>query len=238
VRTYTTCATCGNELEMEAEDNRSSTHATCPPATDRASVLTRRYLDALHHNELGAADRAAAELDALDDALPNLVGAALAYAGWGWPVLPLRPGRKTPATRHGLHDASTDPDQVRAWWTRWPEANIGLTTGVRFDVLDVDPAGLRWLGELRHVGGAELAVHGEVSTPRGGMHLYLPASGHGNLVGLACGVDYRGVGGYVVAPPSVLHPAALEPPVPPWPLRYTWWVRPSPTLTGTAGGTP
>ena len=33
--------------------------------------------------------------------------AALAYASWGWPVLPIVPNGKLPATAHGVHDATT-----------------------------------------------------------------------------------------------------------------------------------
>ena len=61
---------------------------------------------------------------------------ALAFAGRGWPVLPCQPGQKTPATRHGVRDASTDPgryrpDPVTTWWKlsadgrREPLARLG-----------------------------------------------------------------------------------------------------------------
>jgi len=43
---------------------------------------------------------------------------------------------------HGVKDATTNRARILAWWTRHPQANIGLATGHRFDVLDVDgPAG-------------------------------------------------------------------------------------------------
>ena len=71
---------------------------------------------------------------------------ALAYAARGWPVFPLRPGDKVPlipkaAGGNGVHDATTDPAQIRLWWGRWPAANIGLAAGVTFWVLDVDYEG-------------------------------------------------------------------------------------------------
>ena len=74
---------------------------------------------------------------------PNLL-AALAYAErFGWPVLPCKPRDKTPLTPNGLRDATTDPEQIRTWWARFPKANIGIPTGVvtGFDVLDVDGGG-------------------------------------------------------------------------------------------------
>ena len=43
---------------------------------------------------------------------------------------------------HGVKDATCNRARILAWWTRHPQANIGLATGHRFDVLDVDgPAG-------------------------------------------------------------------------------------------------
>lgn len=55
-----------------------------------------------------------------------LARAARAYASRGWAVLPLKPRAKVPLVAHGVHDASSDVDQVLAWWTKWPDANIGL----------------------------------------------------------------------------------------------------------------
>lgn len=131
-----------------------------------------------------------------------LLSAALYYAKAGLPVFPLRDGGKTPATAHGFKDASTDPDQVRAWWTASPQANIGLPTGHRFTVIDVDvPAGYYSLAYMRD---ADLIppILGRVITPSGGTHLHIAATGEGNSAGKAPGIDIRGLGGYVVAPPS------------------------------------
>jgi hypothetical protein len=104
---------------------------------------------------------------------------------------------------HGLKEATTNRARVLAWWTQQPQANIGLATGYRFDVLDVDgPAGERAIGQLAAAHG--LASSGPlVRTGGGGWHFYLAPTGLGNNrpVGLAH-VDWRGWGGYVVAPPS------------------------------------
>jgi Bifunctional DNA primase/polymerase, N-terminal len=67
---------------------------------------------------------------------------------------------------HGVKDATTNRARIMAWWTRHPQANIGLATGHRFDVLDVDgPAsaqairtlaathGLQSFGPLVRTGG-------------------------------------------------------------------------------------
>lgn len=136
--------------------------------------------------------------------------AAAAYARRGWPVHPLRPGSKVPATPHGLKDATTDEARVERYWAEHPTANIGLVTGVAFDVLDIDDDQAHdVLDGLWEAAGAPAGflsgpgAHGPVvRTPRGGLHLYVAPTGLGNRAGLVLGADWRGQGGYVVAPPS------------------------------------
>ena len=104
---------------------------------------------------------------------------------------------------HGIKDATTNRARVLAWWTRYPQANIGLATGYRFDVLDVDgPTGEQAIRELAATHGVQSS--GPLAhTGGGGWHFYLAPTGLGNVqpAGLAH-VDWRGRGGYVVAPPS------------------------------------
>jgi hypothetical protein len=104
---------------------------------------------------------------------------------------------------HGLHEATTNRARVLAWWTKQPQANIGLATGYRFDVLDVDgPIGAQAIRVFADEYG--LTSSGPlVRTGSGGWHFYLAPTGLGNNrpAGLAH-VDWRGRGGYVVAPPS------------------------------------
>jgi P4 family phage/plasmid primase-like protien len=128
---------------------------------------------------------------------------ALAYARRGWAVHPLRPSDKTPITRHGCKDATTDEATIRRWWQQWPAANIGLATGHGFFVVDIDPAGMEWLE------ANELPTTHEAVTGRGGRHLLYRLS-EGVIIAnsagkISEGVDIRGIGGYIVAPPS-LHP--------------------------------
>src|SRR5262249_31309904 len=149
--------------------------------------------------------------------------AALDYAERGWMVFPLHtvggqacscgsgdcsnPG-KHPRTRYGVKDATTDPEQIRIWWSSWPDANVGIATGAGSGlvVLDLD---------AKAEGEASLAaleaVHDllpptvTASTGGGGRHLLFahPGVELRNSAGkLGAGLDVRGDGGYVVASPS------------------------------------
>ena len=137
--------------------------------------------------------------------------AAMVLAEGGVPVFPCVPGGKTPITRHGHLDATTDQRQVRAWWRRSPWANIGIPTGAASGlvVVDVDvhgPAnGMRSFiraGDAGLVKGWGLLV----STPTGGQHAYFPAIPdieQRSWQAGSAGIDFRGDGGYIIAPPSI-----------------------------------
>ncbi len=140
-----------------------------------------------------------------------LMDAALQYAAAGLAVFPCRPASKKPATAHGLLDATTNADAIRAWWRAEPRANIAVATGRISNIIaiDIDP---------RHGGdgsmGTLIEQHGPLSetveslTGGGGRHMFLVHPG-GHVPcsqgKLAPGVDVKGDGGYVVLPPSI-HP--------------------------------
>jgi Bifunctional DNA primase/polymerase, N-terminal len=134
---------------------------------------------------------------------------ALAYAVRGWPVFPCQAGQKTPATAHGYHDATTDPGQITAWFTRNPHQNLAIVTGTPGpDVLDVDdhgPAGNGYsaLAELSRAGLLDSAA-AYVRTPNGGLHAYFTGSAQRNGHLPAHHLDFRSRGGYVLAPPSLV----------------------------------
>ena len=150
---------------------------------------------------------------------------ALAYAQrYGWPVFPLAPGAKIPPQgTHSFKDASTDPDDIRHWWARWPGANIGLACGADgLVVVDLDVKGeadgietWRQLVEGHNIAYTTLASH----IPSGGWHLIYrcpPGIQIGSSAGtLGPGVDVRSQGGYIVLPPSILRGG--DPP-----RRYAW----------------
>ena len=70
----------------------------------------------------------------------TLLNHALKYAAMGWHIHPLVPRQKVPITTHGVKDATTDEKQIRAWWKKWPDANIAVACGEksRIYVVDVD----------------------------------------------------------------------------------------------------
>lgn len=161
--------------------------------------------------------------------MATLAAAAVAYARRGLKVLPLLPRGKEPngsLTPHGLKQASSDPDQVAAWWAQSPDANIGLATGEgsRILVLDVDAKdydGFVTLAALEHEFGllpvAPFQTTGEKNGRRGKQIFFqwteeirnaqgLKANGDPGPLGY--GLDVRGDGGYVVAAPSV-HPSGV-----------------------------
>jgi hypothetical protein len=109
-------------------------------------------------------------------------------------------------TKHGLLDASTDPAQIERWWKRAPDANIGLRTGIAFDVLDFDgPAAM-----IRaHVIDPDWKHAGPATYTGKGHHLLIEVTGAKNGAGLMPQLDYRGQNGYIVAPPSI-HPNGHE----------------------------
>jgi hypothetical protein len=194
---YSTCRDCGGLVQITEDDQ--DVHPLCTPQAPPPT--------------------------------PTMLTAALWYAGIGWPVFPLlaegeivpstgEPSTgKQPATRHGFKDATCDPAVITQWWTYAPNRNIGLATGVRFDVIDIDvPDGLATLERLSET---DRAVHGWVHTPSGGVHLYITPTGEPNAGRWMPGTDYRGAGGYVVAPPSRVTAGS-----------WHWKHRPSPVITG------
>jgi hypothetical protein len=144
----------------------------------------------------------------------RVLAAALAYAAAGWPVFPCQAGAKAPLTVHGFKNASTAPAVIRAWWDRWPGANVAIATGAPGpDVLDVDvkPDGDGWpafnrLSRAGLLGGARALVR----TPSGGLHAYFAGTGQRNGKLARHHLDFRGAGGYVLAPPSRVHGQVYE----------------------------
>ncbi|WP_338538743.1 bifunctional DNA primase/polymerase [Janibacter terrae] len=158
---------------------------------------------------MAARDLSAIFLDATEQALPH---AARTLAAAGVPVFPVAPRDKVPLIRNGrgFRDATTNLRHVETWWRRFPQANIGIPTGAMSGlvVVDVDVHGTNGYDALNRADRAGLVSGWEflVRSPTGGLHLYYPAAEDGEQrswqIGDA-GIDFRGDGGYIVAPPSL-----------------------------------
>lgn len=153
----------------------------------------------------------------------SCLDAALAYARSGIRVFPVNgivngkctcagsrcssPG-KHPATKKGFKDATTDTNKIKRWWKDMPGANVGIPTGMDNGLfvldIDLDKDGETSLKQLQNEHGA-LPKTSVVNTGGGGRHFYFryPAGGIRNSASkLGPGIDVRGDGGYIVAPPS------------------------------------
>jgi hypothetical protein len=130
------------------------------------------------------------------------------YAAHGWSIIPIRSGDKRPLIRwEEFQYRRPRVEEVQAWFSGWPEAGIGIVTGCvsGLVVLDIDfqHGGEASLERLER-GHGRLPATVECRSGGGGRHLYFAHPGGllRNKVGFAPGVDVRGDGGYVVAPPS------------------------------------
>ncbi len=150
----------------------------------------------------------------------NPIDHALDYAARGLPVFPCnptptKPKAKTPLTPHGFRDATTNPDQIRAWWEQWPSALIGGAMGSASGLFAVDPDipkepgdpdGLAAWNALAERHGGVPPTHSH-ETPSGGRHVLFAypeglriTNKEGALKGT--GINVRGDGGYVIMAPS------------------------------------
>jgi hypothetical protein len=149
--------------------------------------------------------------------------AAIKYAARGWRVLPIKPGEKRPPMRGWQDAATTDRPIIFDWyWDQYPDHGVGVATGRESGVfvLDVDVSGEKrgdeTLHELEQRHGP-LPQTAHVSTGTGGSHFYFRwpdgaeiRNNAGTVLG--AGLDIRGEGGQVVAPPT-MHPCGT---------RYQW----------------
>lgn len=140
-----------------------------------------------------------------EPAVNPALAVGLDYIERGWPIIPCRKN-KQPYTEHGVSEATTNPETVRAWATRWPNCNWALNVGAAgMMVLDLDPG--HDLAELEKVIGPLPKTHLRAKTPRGGRHLYY-ALDDGEIVPqsvskLSPKVDVRGFQSYVLLPGGV-----------------------------------
>lgn len=160
-----------------------------------------------------------------------LLRSAKSYAeDFGLQVFPCK-GKK-PVTKHGYKDATDDFTQIEQWWDEDSTHNIAIATGHGIVVLDVDidhnagKYGDETLSHLEEEYGP-LPDTWMCLTGGGGVHYYFQCDDPNLTVaaGFLPGLDYRGTGGYVIAPPSI-HPASGR--------RYEWEVNHLPEDTPLA----
>lgn len=137
--------------------------------------------------------------------LSPLHKSALAWASKGFAVFPCSPNSKKPTGgSDGFKSATTDPEQITRWWTENPQFNIGCAPDAsgQLCVVDVDPPlGENTLASLELEHGMLPATF-EVRTPRGGRHIWFRGQLPSTVQRLGPKLDTRGIGGYVLLPPS------------------------------------
>ena len=139
--------------------------------------------------------------------MPSLKESALAYAKEGLRVFPLAPNSKGKQVLHSwIEEATTNPDTIEYWWDINPQYNIGIVTGEKLFVIDVDIKNQHNGIESLKQYGKELPTTKMVKSPSGGFHLYYYDDSQEvkTRTGLYDGIDIRGKGGYIVAPPSMI----------------------------------
>lgn len=135
---------------------------------------------------------------------------ALYYASLGWAIIPLIPGTKRPANKHGSAEATSDIATINQWWAQWPTANIGMCPAKSgLYALDVDPrnGGDKSFEKLQteHVGVLASPLM-NLSGSGSGFHQLFKAKPDARYLGQpAEGIDGKHKG-FIVLPPS-LHPS-------------------------------
>lgn len=154
----------------------------------------------------------------------EILQSALNYAKQGMKIFPIRndDDSKAPLTHHGHLDASDDEDQIKRWWKKNPDANIGLPAGINnLIVIDIDRGhkdmvdGYDSIREWQTETGNKLPKDTwTVLSPSGGYHIYFKANNYKAtpMVDILPGVDVRAGSSYVLLPPSKRSDG----------IRYTW----------------
>jgi hypothetical protein len=130
---------------------------------------------------------------------------ALSNAKVGLHIFPLIPDSKKPLTANGFKDATTDFKTIREWWTKNPEANIGIALDAsNICVIDVDIHGdVNGFESIHELG--DLPLTATSRTGSGGCHYIYSTDGNPppRKTNLVKGIDLL-ANGYIVAPNSVV----------------------------------
>ena len=139
--------------------------------------------------------------------MSNFLTAALSYHKRGLSVIPIQPPRKSRSSLGSNIKPARHGGEIKAWWAKWPDANVGIVTGAvsGLVVIDLDMREAKEkLKEL--VPGFDFTTVPRSRTGKGWQLFFKhPEVTIQNRAGVIPGLDVRGDGGYVVAPPSI-HP--------------------------------
>ncbi len=135
--------------------------------------------------------------------MTNIFNKALGYQAMGFSVIPVQKNKKPYIAWEKYQKEKAGPDLIKEWWEKWPNANVAIVTGEisGIDVIDIDSQkGMDALDEML----PDSLVTPISRTPREGWHYYhLSRNGLSNAAGFIEGCDFRGNGGYIIAPPSI-----------------------------------
>jgi len=134
----------------------------------------------------------------------NKLQAALHYCEKGFSVIPIRPDKKPFIQWVDFQKRRATAEEIRAWWAKWPMANVGIVTGEISGLLVIDCDNEEAYQKIQEL-LPDSFITCIAKTPRG-YHLYLVyprGQSIGNAAGIIAGVDVRGTGGYIIAPPSI-----------------------------------
>ncbi|MFA5643884.1 MAG: bifunctional DNA primase/polymerase, partial [Candidatus Paceibacterota bacterium] len=134
----------------------------------------------------------------------NRLQAALHYLDKGFSVIPIRPDKKPFIQWQDFQKRRATAEEIRAWWTKWPMANVGIVTGEISGIFVIDCDNEEAYNKIQEL-LPDSFITCIAKTPRG-YHLYLiypKGQNISNATSIIPGVDIRGEGGYIIAPPSV-----------------------------------
>ena len=140
--------------------------------------------------------------------MSELLYAAINYAKRGFPVVPVKTRDKRPLIAwEDYQTRSATEEEIKGWWAKWPDANVGIVTGAVSGLVVIDLDSVEAKDRLKEMlPGYDLMAVPRSRTGKGWQLFFKhPGTSIQNRAGIIPGLDVRGDGGYVVAPPSI-HP--------------------------------
>jgi putative DNA primase/helicase len=112
--------------------------------------------------------------------------------------------------KYGVSDATRDPELIRLWFDKWPDANLGIATGKRSNLLVLDVDGLAGAFALDALENQFSPLPETIiqltGKPHGKHHLFSYPEGvsiPNSVKDIGNGLDIRSDGGYIIADPSL-----------------------------------